>query len=242
MVAAPAVGGRRLPILLLANCLNTNGAAILGGVLHGRRKCGFTILIGSVNRIGVSTRLVTRNNIIARRSSDLMTLRGKYVYYALGISLTGRLYSLTGVRRFSCVIIRTDNVYRPLPVTRAVYSVPLVRRPFINRIVPILSYVTAIMSTGQVISRFSSNSTLVGSGVSRRSVRGLIVRRVRFYGIVLLGGSSLIASRREGCVASVVRTLRPATRIVPYSFNGVSLDGVINAKVFSFGTITASTT
>lgn len=144
--------------------------------------------MGSVNRIGVSTSLVRGNNTIARGSRGLIPLSGNYVYYALGISLVGRVVDLTSDKGFSCVLVRTSNVYRPNPVTNSVYVLsnasPRIRLPTIT----CLSGVAAIISTGEVTSRFNTNSSLLGGSVSRRSVRGLLIRRVRCYAAVVLGG------------------------------------------------------
>lgn len=227
------VGGGRIPILLLANCLNDNGAALLGGVLTGGGNVGFTIVIGSVNRIGVSTTLVRGNNIMNRGSSSLISLRGKYVYYALGVSLMRRLGRVMSVGHFSCVMVRTDNVYRPTPVTRAVYSVPSLNPRCVGGNVLHLSDVIAMISTLHVGSRFTGNSSLVGPGLSRRSLTSLIVRRVRFYGVVLLGGTTSMRPGRLRRLGRVVHTVRPGTRVFRYGCNSMSLSLVIGARGFS---------
>lgn len=235
------VGAVRVPMLLLANCLNDNGAALMGRVLSGGHNVGFTIVIGSVNRIGVSTSLVRGNNIIKGGRRDLMTLRGNYVYYALGASLVRRVFRVVGVRHFSCVIVRTDNVYRPRPVTRALYSVPRVKKTCAGCNVYHLSYVAAMISTLHLRDRFSYKSSLAHGNVSRRSVRGLVVRRVRFYGVVLLGGTTRMRPRRLGHVGRVVHALRPNTRVVRYGCTSMSLSGVVRARLFGFRHTTAST-
>lgn len=225
-------------MLLLANCLNDKGAALIGRVLSGGHNVGFTIVIGSVNRIGVSTSLVRGKKVMKGGSRDLMTLRGNYVYYALGVSLIRRVSSVVGRRHFSCVIVRTDKIYRPTPVTRAVYSVSDVKGACKKYH---LSYVIAIMSTLHLRDRFSYNGSLAYGNVSRRSVRGLVVRRVRFYGIMLLGGTSRIGHSRLRHVGRVVHALRPTTRVVRYSCTSTSLSGVVCARTFSFRHATAST-
>ncbi len=232
---------QRAPVLLLAKCLKDNGAALLGHVLHRAQSAHFTIVIGSLKRIGVSTRLVRRNNLIDRASSSLIPLRGNYVYYALGRSLTLRLHSVSQRNHFSRVVVRTDNVYRPNPVTRAVYTVPRLC-PKRRRTLPQLSYVTAIISTIQVTSRFHNNLSLLGRQVTSSSLRDLIVRRIRFYGVVLLGGTSSIPPSRLNHVARILEALRPHTRVLPYSRYNVSLRHVVGSHLFSFRTATASTT
>lgn len=228
-------------MLLLANCLKDKGAALLGCLLDGHRNVGFTIVIGSVNRVGVSTRLVRGSNVINRGRRDLITLRGNYVYYALHASLVRRVFRLVGVRHFSCVIVRTDNIYRPRPVTRAVYSVPRLNNTCAGCKAYHLSGVIAMISTLHLRDRFSNNGRLAQGSLRRRSVTGLLVRRVRFYAAILLGGMSRIAPRRQRHVGDVVHALRPHTRVVRYSCTGMSLSGVINAHHFSCTQITAST-
>ena len=235
---------KQIPVLLLTGYLGSGKTTLLNHILTNRRGIRFAVIVNDIGEVNIDADLIQKGGIVGQDDSgDLVALQNGCICCTLKMDLVRQLDDLISTGLFDYIVIEASGVCEPAPIAQTICSMEQMIAP--SGSVPArprLDCIVTVVDALRMQSEFDCGEALENENIDEEDIENLIIEQIEFCDIILLNKISEVKPEEAGRIRSIIRAIQPKARIIECDYCDVSLDQLINTRLFDFENVATSAT
>ncbi len=229
-----------IPVLLLTGYLGSGKTTLLNRILANRRGIKFAVIVNDIGEVNIDADLIQKGGIVDQQDDSLVPLQNGCICCTLKMDLVKQLQDLMALRRFDYIVIEASGICEPAPIAQTICSIPDMGPDYIKDGFLRLDSIVSVVDALRLKDEFNGGQDFIHKNLEEDDIENLVIQQIEFCNIILLNKASEVAPEELERITLVLRALQPKAEIIPCDYCDVSLDLLVNTKLFDFDKVATS--
>lgn len=231
---------KETPVLLLTGYLGSGKTTLLNKILTNRRGIRFAVIVNDIGEVNIDASVIEKDGIVGKKDESLVALQNGCICCTLKMDLVEQINDIVAMEKFDYIVIEASGICEPEPIARTICSIPYMGEKYTAHGIAKLDCIVTVVDALRMRDEFSCAKALLRGNLDEDDIENLVIQQVEFCNIILLNKASEISPDDLGKVREIIRRIQPKAEIIECDFGEVSLDRILDRKMFDYNSVAAS--
>lgn len=228
-------------MLLLTGYLGSGKTTLLNRVLTNSQGIRFAVIVNDIGEVNIDASLIQKGGVVGSDDSgDLVALQNGCICCTLKMDLVEQLSGLVNSGQFDYIVIEASGICEPEPIAQTICSIPVMDERYTTGGVPRLDSIVTVVDALRMQSEFDCGGSLQRPDIDDEDIENLIIQQIEFCNVILLNKISEVSAVEADRIRAIIRALQPKARIIECDYCDISLDRILNTRMFDFEDVATS--
>ena len=173
-------------------------------------------------------------------SDDLVALQNGCICCTLKMDLVEQLSDIVNTGKFDYIVIEASGICEPAPIAQTICTIPQMDIRYTSGSVPRLDCIVTVVDALRMKSEFACGDQLRRPHIDEEDIENLIIQQIEFCNVILLNKISEVSDEDARRIKAIIRAIQPKAEIMECDYAGISLDNIMNTRMFDFEEVATS--
>ena len=232
---------KETPVLLLTGYLGSGKTTLLNNILKNERGIRFAVIVNDIGEVNIDAAMIQKGGIVGGNDSDdLVALQNGCICCTLKMDLVEQLSDIVNTGKFDYIVIEASGICEPAPIAQTICTIPQMDIRYTSGSVPRLDCIVTVVDALRMKSEFACGDQLRRPHIEEEDIENLIIQQIEFCNVILLNKISEVADEDARRIKAIIRAIQPKAEIMECDYAGISLDNIMNTRMFNFEKVATS--
>lgn len=232
---------KETPVLLLTGYLGSGKTTLLNNILKNERGIRFAVIVNDIGEVNIDAAMIQKGGIVGGNDSDdLVALQNGCICCTLKMDLVEQLSDIVNTGKFDYIVIEASGICEPAPIAQTICTIPQMDIRYTSGSVPRLDCIVTVVDALRMKSEFACGDRLRRPHIEEEDIENLIIQQIEFCNVILLNKISEVSDEDARRIKAIIRAIQPKAEIMECDYAGISLDNIMNTRMFDFEKVATS--
>ncbi len=232
---------KETPVLLLTGYLGSGKTTLLNNILKNERGIRFAVIVNDIGEVNIDAAMIQKGGIVGGNDSDdLVALQNGCICCTLKMDLVEQLSDIVNTGKFDYIVIEASGICEPAPIAQTICTIPQMDIRYTSGSVPRLDCIVTVVDALRMKSEFACGDQLRRPHIDEEDIENLIIQQIEFCNVILLNKISEVSDEDARRIKAIIRAIQPKAEIMECDYAGISLDNIMNTRMFDFEEVATS--
>ena len=232
---------KETPVLLLTGYLGSGKTTLLNNILKNERGIRFAVIVNDIGEVNIDAAMIQKGGIVGGNDSDdLVALQNGCICCTLKMDLVEQLSDIVNTGKFDYIVIEASGICEPAPIAQTICTIPQMDIRYTSGSVPRLDCIVTVVDALRMKSEFACGDQLRRPHIEEEDIENLIIQQIEFCNVILLNKISEVSDEYARRIKAIIRAIQPKAEIMECDYAGISLDNIMNTRMFNFEKVATS--
>jgi G3E family GTPase len=232
---------KETPVLLLTGYLGSGKTTLLNNILKNERGIRFAVIVNDIGEVNIDAAMIQKGGIVGGNDSDdLVALQNGCICCTLKMDLVEQLSDIVNTGKFDYIVIEASGICEPAPIAQTICTIPQMDIIYTSGSVPRLDCIVTVVDALRMKSEFACGDQLRRPHIEEEDIENLIIQQIEFCNVILLNKISEVSDEDARRIKAIIRAIQPKAEIMECDYAGISLDNIMNTRMFDFEKVATS--
>ena len=232
---------KETPVLLLTGYLGSGKTTLLNNILKNERGIRFAVIVNDIGEVNIDAAMIQKGGIVGGNDSDdLVALQNGCICCTLKMDLVEQLSDIVYTGKFDYIVIEASGICEPAPIAQTICTIPQMDIRYTSGSVPRLDCIVTVVDALRMKSEFACGDQLRRPHIEEEDIENLIIQQIEFCNVILLNKISEVSDEDARRIKAIIRAIQPKAEIMECDYAGISLDNIMNTRMFDFEKVATS--
>lgn len=232
---------KETPVLLLTGYLGSGKTTLLNNILKNERGIRFAVIVNDIGEVNIDAAMIQKGGIVGGNDSDdLVALQNGCICCTLKMDLVEQLSDIVNTGKFDYIVIEASGICEPAPIAQTICTIPQMDIRYTSGSVPRLDCIVTVVDALRMKSEFACGDQLRRPHIEEEDIENLIIQQIEFCNVILLNKISEVSDEDARRIKAIIRAIQPKAEIMECDYAGISLDNIMNTRMFNFEKVATS--
>lgn len=228
-------------VLLLTGYLGSGKTTLLNNILKNERGIRFAVIVNDIGEVNIDAAMIQKGGIVGGNDSDdLVALQNGCICCTLKMDLVEQLSDIVNTGKFDYIVIEASGICEPAPIAQTICTIPQMDIRYTSGSVPRLDCIVTVVDALRMKSEFACGDQLRCPHIEEEDIENLIIQQIEFCNVILLNKISEVSDEDARRIKAIIRAIQPKAEIMECDYAGISLDNIMNTRMFDFEKVATS--
>lgn len=223
-----------IPVLLLTGYLGSGKTTLVNHILANKQGIRYAVIVNDIGEVNIDADLIAKEGIVGKKDDSLVALQNGCICCTLKTDLVEQIHDLLRAEKFDYIVIEAAGICEPEPIAQTICTIPQLGVNYTKYGICRLDCIVTVVDALRLQSEFACGGELTRPNIDEEDIENLIIQQIEFCNIILLNKAAEVNPDELARIKQIIRTLQPSAEIIECNYADVSLDKLINTRLFRF--------